>query len=75
MHSILTAMLEKLKDIFGNGIVGTMAADTLLECPQQGPRGIPILVLMASLLDPRTKGVGIPNLDKQFIFQILIETQ
>ena len=63
VHSISKEMLEKLNEIFGNGIEGTVAAATLLEGPRRRPRGIPILVLIAPLLDPGTKGgVGIPNI-------------
>jgi hypothetical protein len=53
-------MMVELDEIFGNGVEGTVASDTLpegLQCRPRGiPRGSPILVLMASLLDPRMKG-------------------
>jgi hypothetical protein len=68
--SIATRMLVKLEEIFGNGVEGTVAAADLPEGPRRRPRGIPILVLMSSLLDPRTKGgVGIPNADQEFIWE------
>ncbi len=68
--SIATRMLVKLEEIFGSGVEGTVAAADLPEGPQRRPRGIPILVLMSSLLDPPSKGgVGIPNADQEFIWE------
>jgi hypothetical protein len=67
--SIATRLIVKLDEIFGSGSEGTVASDTLPEGPRCRPRGITILVLMASLLDPRMKGgVGIPDIDKEFVF-------
>jgi hypothetical protein len=72
--SIATWTLVKLEEIFGSGVEGTVAAADLPEGPRRRPRGIPILVLMASLLDPRTKGgVGIPNNDQQFTWEKIKE--
>jgi len=60
--SITTRMAHKLEEIFGSGVEGAVAHHILPKGPRRRPRGIPILVLMASLLDPRTKGgVGIPS--------------
>jgi hypothetical protein len=52
-------MMVELDEIFGNGVEGTVASDTLpegLQCRPRGiPRGSPILV-------------GIPDIDKKFLF-------
>ena len=67
--SIVTTMLRKLEEIFGSGEEGTVASVNLAEGPRRRPKGIPMLVLMASLLDPRTKGgVGIPAMDKELVY-------
>jgi hypothetical protein len=67
--SIVTTMLKKLEEIFGSGEEGTVASVNLAEGPRRRPKGIPMLVLMASLLDPRTKGgVGIPAMDKELVY-------
>jgi hypothetical protein len=67
--SISRQMAHKLEDIFGSGVEGTVANEILPEGPRRGPREITILVLMASLLDPRTKGgVGIPQADQEFTY-------
>ena len=72
--SVVTKMRQKLEEIFGTGEEGTVANDTLEEGPRRRPKGIPILVLMASFLDPRTKGgVGIPFVDKAFIIRKIKE--
>ena len=62
-------MLQKLNDTFGTGEEGTVAEENLTEGAKRRPKGIPILVLMASLLDPRIKGgIGIPPQDKEQIW-------
>ena len=67
--SIATKMVEKLQEIFGDGAEGTVAVDPLPEGVRRRPKGIPLLTLMASLLDPRTKGgVGIPAADQHYLF-------
>jgi hypothetical protein len=70
-HVIITGgkMLQKLNDTFGTGEEGTVAEENLTEGAKRRPKGIPILVLMASLLDPRMKGgIGIPSQDKEQIW-------
>jgi hypothetical protein len=72
--SIATKMVQKLEEIFGDGAEGTVAVETLPEGPRRRPKGIPLLTLMASLLDPRTKGgVGIPAADQEFLFGKITE--
>ena len=67
-----TKMLNKLNEIFGTGAEGTVAyAD---EGARRRPRGIPLITLMASILDPRMKaGIGIPHLDKTFVWRMIRE--
>lgn len=61
-------LIQRIEGIFESGAEGTVAAENLPEGPHQQPRGIPILVLMVCLLDPRTKGgVGIPQADQHNI--------
>ncbi len=67
-HVIISGgkMLKRLNDIFGSGEEGTVTDEHLTEGPKRRPNGIPILSLMASLLDPRMKGgIGIPPWDKE----------
>jgi hypothetical protein len=65
VFSITTKMLQKLKETFGSGEEGTVAAVNLAEGPWRRPKGTPMLALMASLLDPRT--IGIPAMDKELV--------
>jgi hypothetical protein len=54
-------MLQKFNEMFGTGAEGTVAHDHLTEGPKRRPKDMPLLSLMASLLDPRMKGgIGIP---------------
>jgi hypothetical protein len=43
VRCIARKMLEKLDEIFGSGIEGTVAAADLPDGPQRHPRGIPFL--------------------------------
>ncbi len=61
-----TKMLQKLNDIFGTGEEGTMGEGNNRQGDRRRPKGIPMLVLVASLLDPRMKsGIGILPLDRE----------
>ncbi len=65
-------MLNKLNEIFGTGAPGTVALDNFEEGARHRPKGIPLLTLIASFLDPRMKaGIGIPDLDKEYIWRAL----
>jgi hypothetical protein len=67
-----TKMLNKLNEIFGAGAQGTVALDNFEEGARRRPKGIPMLTLMASLLDPRMKaGIGIPDLDKGYVWRMI----
>jgi hypothetical protein len=67
-----TKMLNKLNETFGTGAEGTVAYAN--EGARRRPRGIPLITLMASILDPRMKaGIGIPHLDKTFVWRMIRE--
>jgi hypothetical protein len=57
-HIIISGgkMPHRMNDIFGSGEKSTVADKHLTQGPKRRPKGIPILALMASLLDPRMKG-------------------
>jgi hypothetical protein len=68
-------MLQKLNSIIGTGEEGTVADKFGRQGVRGHPKGIPKLVLMASLLDPRTKsGLGIPPIDKEQIWGEIQDT-
>jgi hypothetical protein len=73
-HVVITGtrMLNKLNEIFGTGALGTVAVDNFEDGARRRPKGIPILTLIASFLDPRMKaGIGIPDLDKEYNWRAL----
>jgi hypothetical protein len=56
VRAISQKMTEKLIEIFGMGVEGTVAVARLPERHNRRPVGIPINTLLASILDPRFKG-------------------
>jgi hypothetical protein len=68
-HVIVTGtrMLHKLKETFGTGMEGTASEENFTEAAKHHPKGIPVLVLMASLLDPLKGDIGTHELDKEHI--------
>jgi hypothetical protein len=53
-----------------------MACDIFEEGAHHCLKSIPMLVLMASFLDPRMKaGIGIPALDKGYMWRMIPEAQ
>jgi len=67
-----TKMLNKLNETFGNGAEGTVVLDNFDEGARRRPKGIPMLTLMASILDPRMKaGIGIPHLDNGYVWRMI----
>jgi len=53
---------------FGQGGSGTVATEYLETIKRKRPKGINLLELMASFLDPRMKGgVGLSNKDKDHL--------
>lgn len=70
-----TKMLQKLNEIFGTGEEGTMVEENNRQGDRRRPKGIPTLVLIATLLDPRMKsGLGIPPLDREQIWTEIQDT-
>ena len=68
-------MLQKLNSVLGTGEEGTVADEFDRQGARGRPKGIPKLVLMASLLDPRMKaGLGIPSIDKEQIWSEIQDT-
>jgi hypothetical protein len=73
VKSVATLMIEKFNTEFGTGIEGTVARDHLMEGNRRRSYGIPKLVLIAVVLDPRTKSfVGIPKADQDVIMQYVL---
>jgi len=69
-----TKMLNKLNETFGTGAEGTVAMGYIDEGARHHPKGILLLTLMASILDPRMKAdIDVPNLVKGYIWQMLKE--
>lgn len=70
VRSISNLMLLTFNKHFGTGIDGTVAQENLIEGARRRPKGISMLALMASLLDPRMKGgVGISPADNLFVIE------
>jgi hypothetical protein len=69
IHSIAAEMLLIFNTHFGDGEAGSVATENLLPGDLRHPKGIHMLALMASFLDPRTKGgVGLSDEDKWQIY-------
>jgi hypothetical protein len=63
------AMLQVFNTHFGQGLAGTIATENLQPGERRHPKGINMLALMASFLDPRMKGgVGILEDDRNVIY-------
>jgi len=78
-HVITTAsrMLTEFNIRFGSGADGTVAIENLTEGLRRRPKGIHMIQLISSILDPRMKaGVGLSPEDKEYIWgeikQILV---
>jgi hypothetical protein len=58
---------------WGCGEPGTVATEYLAEGPNRCPRGLPIITLLASLIDPRFKcGVGLALQDREYLWNVLL---
>jgi hypothetical protein len=69
IRSIATAMLQVFNTHFGQGLAGTIAAENLQPGEWRRPKGINMLALVASFLDPWMKGgVGILEDDRNEIY-------
>jgi len=69
IRSIAAEMIQIFNTHFGQGDAGVVATENLETGKRKQPKGINILALMASFLDPRMKGgVGLSNEDKEVIY-------
>ena len=66
IRSIAAEMIQIFNTHFGQGDAGMVTIENLETGKRKRPKGINILALMASFLDPRMKsGVGLLNDDKE----------
>jgi hypothetical protein len=71
--NLIRKMANAFEDHWGCGEPGTVATENLVEGRNRRPRGIPLLTLVASLLDPRFKfGPGLADLDKDYIWNVIL---
>jgi hypothetical protein len=69
IQNIAREMLQVFNSHFGQGFAGTIATENLVPGERRRPKGINMLALMASFLDPRMKGgVGILDEDRNEIY-------
>jgi hypothetical protein len=67
-------MMYKFECNWGSGEPGTVATEYMTLGPNQRPKGIPRLSLLASLVDPRLKvAAGIAEADVNFMWDALLE--
>jgi len=72
VKTISNVMLNAVNKHFGNGAAGTVAFENAIEGERRRPKGVSMLALMASFLDPRMKGgVGFSPADQDAIYQII----
>ena len=72
--ALVTKMLNVFDKHWGTGEDGTVATDHQSTGPNRRPKGIPLLTLLASLVDPRFKtGPGLSNEDKSFLWDEILE--
>jgi hypothetical protein len=72
VQTITTRILEKFNEEFGTGEEYTVAVDRVTETRNCRVKGIPMIVLIAMFLDPRTKtGTGIPVTDREIMWQYI----
>jgi len=70
-------LLRKMANAFelhwGSGEPGTVSREYLTEGPNRRPRGMPLITLLASLLDPRFKfGPGLSQIDLDYLWAIIL---
>jgi hypothetical protein len=72
--TLVTKMLEVFDKHWGSGEDGTVATEHQAIGPNHGPKGVPLLTLLASLVDPRFKtGPGLSKEDKTFLWNEILE--
>ena len=75
IRGIAAEMIVVFNTHFGHGGDGTVATENLQPGIRRRPKGINMLALMASFLDPRMKGgVGISDADKEIIYDNVRES-
>jgi hypothetical protein len=73
--SVGTKMLHKLNEIFDTGEKGMMGEENPRQGDWRHQKGIPMMVLITFLLDPRMKsGIGIAPLDREKIWSEIQDT-
>jgi len=70
-------LIQKMTNAFelhwGCGEPGTVSREYQTEGPNRRPRGIPLITLLASLLDPRFKiGPGLAQEDKDYLWIVIL---
>jgi hypothetical protein len=69
VKTISNVMLNAFNKHFGNGAAGTVAFENAVEGEHRQPKGVPMVALMASFLDPWMKGgVGVSPADQDAIY-------
>jgi hypothetical protein len=73
VRNLLGRMANAFENHWGSGEPGTVSREYLTEGPNRRPRGMPLITLLASLLDPRFKfGPGLHELDKNYLWAIIL---
>lgn len=73
VQNLLGRMANAFENHWGSGEPGTVSREYLTEGPNRRPRGMPLITLLASLLDPRFKFCpGLHQLDKNYLWAIIL---
>ena len=71
--NLLRRMANAFELHWGSGEPGTVSREYLTEGPNRRPQGMPLITLLASLLDPRFKfGPGLAQHDKDHLWAIIL---
>jgi len=73
LNNVLRRMANAFELHWGSGEPGTVSREHLTEGPNRRPQGIPLITLLASLLDPRFKfGPGLSQIDLDHLWAIIL---